>query len=661
MFLFYQKTFFDNQRRQVAEPYHQLKKFKSKVQRKAADIGFVKKALHLEVTPTFAKVKGQFKSEKDKWKAEKSIMEAHLRQHQKDMVNLLKKIKEEEEKIKIRHSSGYFRYVDRRITLALRQERIKGFETKNKKLKTLVSRKPKKKKDDYSVPIINLSSVEISDKEKEVLKYGLQHSFVDRSKYIKQNLAIEIEALADSTNEYVKQEDKEEYHELLIQYTNIFSKNVYDTKDFTYQTLKNLINNRDIVILEGDKESATVIMNKTDYIRKMNEMIEKGLEDGTYVESEDTTLEDLKHFKDFLYRNFKKHPKYSKMLPKSHRPARMYGSAKTHKFDSYDQITVENLKLRPIMDQSGTMVYTAAQIIAEYIRPLNDSKFIIKDTLTFPDILAEKDLQEDEEDVSYDVESLFTNVPVEETIEYILDEIYVNKRLKPLCKNRLIMKRLLQKLISDCLFTVNGKMLKQKDGCSMGSPLSVDISGVFMSKLEKEVVYPENPILFRRFVDDVFRRKKKDEEDTLLAKLNSYHPKIRFTVEKNLSKFLDTKLVLDDGKYKTSVSRNKKIPTHWSTQIPKKIKRNTVTNDLHRAKKICSNFDEELKIIRDKYDKASYPPKFVDSVIKSFEEKHKANRNKENQPEEEPKPFILMRFPYCEKNEKISEHFLEKN
>ena len=435
---------------------------------------------------------------------------------------------------------------------------------------------------------------------------------------------------------------------------------MYDTKDFTYLTLKNLINNPDIVILEGDKESATVIMNKTDYIRKMNEMIEKGLEDGTYVESEDTTLEDLKHFKDFLYRNFKKHPKYSKMLPKSHRPARMYGSAKTHKFDSYDQITVENLKLRPIMDQSGTMVYTAAQIIAEYIRPLNDSKFIIKDTLTFPDILAEKDLQEDEEDVSYDVESLFTNVPVEETIEYILDEIYVNKRLKPLCKNRLIMKRLLQKLISDCLFTVNGKMLKQKDGCSMGSPLSVDISGVFMSKLEKEVVYPENPILFRRFVDDVFRRKKKDEEDTLLTKLNSYHPKIRFTVEKNLSKFLDTKLVLDEGKYKTSVSRNKKIPTHWSTQIPKKIKRNTVTNDLHRAKKICSNFDEELKIIRDKYDKASYPPKLVDSVIKSFEEKHKANRNKENQTEEEPKPFILMRFPYCEKNEKISKHFLEK-
>jgi hypothetical protein len=417
-------------------------------------------------------------------------------------------------------------------------------------------------------------------------------------------------------------------------------------------------NNPDIVILEGDKESATVIMNKLDYVNKMNEMIEKGIQDGTYVDSEDTTIEDLKHFKQFLYRNFADHPKYKKMLPKSHRPARMYGSAKTHKFDSYEQITVENLKLRPIMDQSGTMMYTAAQIVADYIKPLNDSKYIIKDTLTFPSILAENEIQEDEEDISYDVESLFTNVPVEETIEYILDEIYVNKKLKPLCKSRLIMKRLLQRLISDCLFSVNGRLLKQKDGCSMGSPLSVDISGVFMTKMEKEIVYPEDPILFKRYVDDVYRRKKKQDEDTLLPKLNSYHPKIKFTVEKNLNKFLDSKLELVDGKYKTSVSRNRKIPTHWTTKIPKKLKRNIITNDLHRAKKISSDFKEEIKVIKEKYNKADYPPRFVDSVIKSFEEKQ--SNTVQDKREEDQKPFVLIRIPFCEKNEKISRNFLSK-
>ena len=43
-----------NRRRHIADTYHKLRKIKSKVQRKAADIGFVKKAMATEVTPTFA-------------------------------------------------------------------------------------------------------------------------------------------------------------------------------------------------------------------------------------------------------------------------------------------------------------------------------------------------------------------------------------------------------------------------------------------------------------------------------------------------------------------------------------------------------------------------------------------------------------------------------
>ena len=220
------------------------------------------------------------------------------------------------------------------------------------------------------------------------------------------------------------------------------------------------------------------------------------------------------------------------------------------------------------------------------------------------------------------------------------------------------MKRLLLKLISDCLFSVNGRLLKQTDGCSMGSPLSVVISGVYMTKLEKEVVYPENPILYGRYVDDVYRRKKKLEEDTLLPKLNAYNPKTKFTVDKNLSKFLDTKLERKERGYKTSVSRNRKIPTHWSTKIPKKMKRNIVTNDLHRAKKISSSFEEEVEVIKTKYDKAGYPSRFVDSVIKSFEEKQ--SQPKEDRPDQDEKPFVLIKIPYCEKNEKIAKNFLNK-
>ena len=40
-------------------------------------------------------------------------------------------------------------------------------------------------------------------------------------------------------------------------------------------------------------------------------------------------------------------------------------------------------------------------------------------------------MSEDEEDVSYDVESLFTNIPIKETIDFICEEIYDHRKLEP--------------------------------------------------------------------------------------------------------------------------------------------------------------------------------------------------------------------------------------
>ena len=49
----------------------------------------------------------------------------------------------------------------------------------------------------------------------------------------------------------------------------------------------------------------------------------------------------------------------------------------------------------------------------------------MNDTQSFPSILKQQTPRSlDEEYVSYDVESLFTNIPVEETISYFINEIY---------------------------------------------------------------------------------------------------------------------------------------------------------------------------------------------------------------------------------------------
>ena len=96
----------------------------------------------------------------------------------------------------------------------------------------------------------------------------------------------------------------------------------------------------------NDKDSCVVILKTSDYDKELQSMIDEGITNGTYAPTTDLTLTDLKKFQDFLRHNFiGKFTHYKDMRPVSNQPGRLYATVKTHKFNSLDQITVENLKL----------------------------------------------------------------------------------------------------------------------------------------------------------------------------------------------------------------------------------------------------------------------------------------------------------------------------
>ena len=93
-------------------------------------------------------------------------------------------------------------------------------------------------------------------------------------------------------------------------------------------------------------------MTRYNYNNKLGAMLNYVTSTGIYAPTEDTALKDHKLFQGFLRRNFKdKYDKYEDMRPVSHESGKLYATAKTHKFNSLDGITVDSLKFRPIILQ----------------------------------------------------------------------------------------------------------------------------------------------------------------------------------------------------------------------------------------------------------------------------------------------------------------------
>ena len=80
---------------------------------------------------------------------------------------------------------------------------------------------------------------------------------------------------------------------------------------------------------------------------------------------------------------------------------------------------------------------------------------------------------------SFDITSLFTNIPLDETINICVDKMYQNKRkIKGLLKHQC--KKLLTLTTKSSFFMFNNKYYTQIDGVAMGSPLGPTLANIFL-------------------------------------------------------------------------------------------------------------------------------------------------------------------------------------
>eukprot|EP00111_Clytia_hemisphaerica_P009129 TCONS_00026815-protein len=389
-----------------------------------------------------------------------------------------------------------------------------------------------------------------------------------------------------------------------------------------------LLNNHNIIIKKADKGGGLVILNKKDYIDKINK--EHLNNTDTYQELEDdptqritydvrTTIQylTLKHYIDNATAKFLQPPDQP-------RTPIFYGLPKIHK---------TNNPLRPIVSGFDSPTDNLSRYLAHYLQPLVESlPTYLKDTKHFLQLLDTWNEPLDNITmITADVTSLYTNIPHDEglntTTEYYTD----HRRLLPdHAPNTTTIKILLDTILTNSNFRFMDKHYLQKSGTTMGGRYAPQYANLFMGKIETQIIneFTNNVLLWRRFIDDIFIIFKGNNEE--LAELKSYmnllHPTIKFTFDQSPTtiNFLDVQITISNNQFSTSIYRK---PTdrsqllHFESNHPLHTKEGivysqalrynmiisdsqTLTNELHNLSKILLARGYPLRIINDNIKKA---------------------------------------------------------
>ena len=233
---------------------------------------------------------------------------------------------------------------------------------------------------------------------------------------------------------------------------------------------------------------------------------------------------------------------------------------------------------------------------------------------------------------SYDVSSLFTNVPLDETIEILANRAFTNNWFNvtyDLNLTKMDLVDLLRVATKEQLFQFNGALYEQTDGVAMGSPLGPLLANVFMTSIEENLERQGKlPSFYRRYVDDTLTiMPNMAAASGFLDTLNLARSSVKFTMEtesNGMLPFLGTQLQNRSPWIETKVyvkPTNSGLLLHFQSNVDNRYKNGflrTMLDRAHRLSSSWSHFSDECDRLKSVFSRLKYPKQLVNSTIKRF-------------------------------------------
>ncbi len=158
-----------------------------------------------------------------------------------------------------------------------------------------------------------------------------------------------------------------------------------------------------------------VIQNMDDYWKKVLNILDDKSK-FQMLHNDPTRKRETRLYQGYLWSIKLAKETYKMAQPCGSRAGVLYGLPKMHK---------EGAPVRPIISAIGTYNYKMAKWLTGILTPLwKESPFMLKNTFEFVNKVKEINTDTDKFMFSFDVESLFTNVPIDETIVIILRKLF---------------------------------------------------------------------------------------------------------------------------------------------------------------------------------------------------------------------------------------------